>query len=80
MGEQNQRGCTHTHTSFIISKENKGRLPVSGKDASHLESHVDADSVLSVSTLGVGENISTHSHFSINAIGISYLHIHSQDI
>ena len=30
---------------------------------------MDADSVLSVSELGVGENISTHSHTSVKAIG-----------
>jgi hypothetical protein len=35
----------HTHTSFIISEEIIDRLPASGMDASHPESHMDADSV-----------------------------------
>ena len=30
---------------------------------------MDADSVLSVSALNVGENISTHSHTAVKAIG-----------
>ncbi len=36
----------HTHILALLSqRKNKGRLPASGKDASHPESHVDADSV-----------------------------------
>jgi hypothetical protein len=38
---------TITHTlALLFQRKNKGRLPASGKDASHPESHVDADSVL----------------------------------
>ena len=34
---------SHTHTSFIISEENKGRLPALGMDGSHPESHEHTD-------------------------------------
>jgi hypothetical protein len=64
-----------THILALLSqKENKGRLPASGKDATHPESHMDADSVRSVSTLSLGENISTHSHASTMDIGFSCLY------
>ncbi len=29
--------------ALLFQRKNKGRLPASGKDASHPESHVDAD-------------------------------------
>ncbi len=57
---------THTHThilALLFQRKNKGRLPASGKDASHSESHVDADSVRSVSTLGWGEHFNSFSYF-----------------
>ncbi len=70
----------HTHILALLSqRNNKGRLPASGMDASHPESHVDADSVRSVFTLSWG-NISTHSHTSTMDIGLSCLRIRSRGI
>ncbi len=57
--------CTHTHIlALLFQRKNKGRLPASGKDASHPESHVDADSVRSVSTLGWGEHFNSFSYMA----------------
>ncbi len=53
-----------THILALLSqRKNKGRLPALGMDASHPESHVDADSVRSVSTLSWGKHFNSFSYF-----------------
>ena len=54
----------NTHIlALLFHRKNKGRLPASGMDASHPESHVDADLVRSVSTLSWGEHFNSFSYF-----------------
>jgi hypothetical protein len=59
------RSCAlDTHIlALLFQRKNKGRLPASERDASHPESHVDADSVRSVSTLSWGEHFNSFSYF-----------------